>query len=99
MKKSLFTIRKKRHAKHPQIIIDANRIRFRSMTLTHSKGDRKHKNIPLKRNPNPNDKKKSFVSKSIIKDFKFNYSKAFENYSISNEDIDELIRFLESKKK
>ena len=99
MKKSLFTIRKKKHAKHPQIIIDANRIRFRSMTLTHSKGKRRTRNIPLKSNPNPSDKKQSYVSKSVIEDFKFNYSKAFKNYSLSNEDIDELIRFLESKKK
>ena len=99
MKKSLFTIRKKKHAKHPQIIIFANRIAFKSLTLTHSKGKRRTRNIPLKINPNSKDNRKSFVSKKIISDFKFNYSKAFSNYSLSNEDIDELIRFLESKKK
>ena len=69
------------------------------MTLTHSSGRRKSKNIELKKNPNPNDEKKSYVSKQIIEDFKFNYSKAFQNYQLSDEDIDELIRFLESKKK
>ena len=99
MKKSLFTIRKKKHAKHPQIIVYATKIRFKSMTLTHSPGRRKSRNIKLNHNPNPNDLTDSYVSKQIIEDFKFNYSKAFQNYKISNEDIDELISFLESKKK
>ena len=39
------------------------------------------------------------LKKRTIKDFKFNYSKAFKNYELSDEDIDELIKFLESKKK
>ena len=99
MSKSLYTIRRKKHAKHPQIIVEANKIRFKSVTLTHSKGKRKRRNIPLKQNPNPNDKRQAYYSKQIIKDFKFNYTKAFKNYSLSNDDIDELIRFLESKKK
>ena len=97
--KSSFTIRKKKHAKHPQIIVFVDRTSFKSMTLTHSSGRRKSKNILLNTNPNPNDDLKSYVSKQIIEDFKFNYSKAFQNYTLSNEDIDELIRFLESKKK
>ena len=97
--KSLYTIRKKKHAKHPQVIVDANRTKFKSVTLTHTKGHRKHWNIKLKNNPNPKDEKESYVSKQIIEDFKFNFSKAFMNYSLSNEDIDILIAFLESKKK
>ena len=98
MSKSLFTIRSKKHAKHPQVIIYADRIRFKSLTLTHSKGRKKSRNIPLKHNPSKNDISQSYVSKQIIKDFKFNYSKAFKNYQLSNEDIDEFIKFLQSKK-
>ena len=97
--KSLFTIRKKKHAKHPQVIVDANRTKFKSMTLTHTKGRKRHWNIKLSKNPNPNDKKDSSVSKKVLEDFKFNFSKAFNNYNISNEDIDMLIAYLESKKK
>ena len=99
MKKSLFTIRKKKHAKHPQIIIKVTRTRFSSVGLTHSSGDRKHRNKKLVRNHNPNDNNQAYYSRHILEDFKFNYSKAFQNYSLSNEDIDELIKFLESKKK
>ena len=97
--KSLFTIRKKKHAKHPQIIVYADRIKFKSMTLTHSKGKKKSLNIKLKQNPNPNDGTDSYVSKQVVEEFKFNFSKAFKNYNLSNEDIDALIAYLESKKK
>lgn len=97
--KSLFTIRKKKHAKHPQVIVDANRTKFKSMTLTHASGKRKHWNIKLKHNPNPNDKRDSYLSKQIVEEFKFNFSKAFNNYVISDEDIDNLIAFLKEKKK
>ena len=64
--KSLFTIRRKKHAKHPQIIVYADRIRFKSMTLTHSKGKKKTKNIKLHKNPNPDDKRDAYVSKQIV---------------------------------
>ena len=97
--KSLFTIRKKKHAKHPQIIVYADRIKFKSVTLTHTRGRKKHWNIKLSINPNPDDKRDAYFSKKILEDFKFNFSKAFKNYQISNEDIDLLIAYLESKKK
>ena len=97
--KSIFTIRRKRNERHPQIIIDANKISFKSMSLTHSKKSGNRNNIALIKNPNRNDKRKAYVSKRIIENFKFLYSKAFQNYVLSNEDIEELIKFLESKKK
>ncbi len=97
--KSLFTIRKKKHAKHPQIIVYADRTKFKSMTITHSQGKRKHWNIVLKVNPNPKDKRQAYVAKQIVEEFKFNFSKAFANYALSNEDIDLIIAYLESKKK
>lgn len=99
MKKSLFTIRKKKHTKHPQIVLKVTKTSFSSVGLTHSSGDRKHRNKKLFRNPNPEDNRQAYYSRHLIEDFKFNYTKAFKNYSLSNEDIDELIEFLESKKK
>ena len=99
MKKSLFTIRKRKHSKHPQVIVDADRTKFSSMTLTHKERSSKHSNLLLKSNPNPNDKRSAYLRKQVIRDFKFNFSKAFKNYRLSNEDIDELLRFLQNKKK
>ena len=98
-KKSLFTIRKKKRAKHPQVIVDANKTKFKSMEITHSKKSGKRKNIHLKKNPNPEDSSNSYVKKRVIEDFKFQYSKAFKNYNLSNADIDELKRYLDTKKK
>ena len=99
MSKSLYTIRKRKKSKHPQVIVEASRTKFKSMTLTHSKGKRRTKNIRLIKNPNSLDRRDSYVSKRVIEDFKFNFSKAFNNYQLSNEDIDRLIAYLESKKK
>ena len=67
--------------------------------FTVRRGKHKQRNKKLKQNPNPIDDKNAYVSRHLIDDFKFNYSKAFKNYVLSNEDIDELINFLESKKK
>ena len=44
-------------------------------------------------------KTQSYSRKEIIEDFKFRYSKAFKNYQLSNEDIEDLKRFLDEKKK
>ena len=99
MNKSFLSVRGKKHAKHPQIVVKTSRTRFGSVTLTHSKGKRKSKNIPLPDNPNEKDLEKSYFSKRIVEDFKFNFTKMYKNYTLSNEDIDVLIKFLEEKKK
>ena len=99
MFKSLFTIRKKKRDKHPHLIVGANRTSFKSMRITHSKKHSKRNNLKLHNNPNPDDKTQSYLRKEIIEDFKFRYSKAFKNYQLSNEDIEELKRFLDEKKK
>ena len=94
-----FSIRRKKKEKHPQVIVESNKTKFKSMSLTHSKKDGRSKNMPLKHNPNQNDNRQAYLKKRIIEDFKFRYTKAFQNYHLSNEDIEELIRFLLSKKK
>lgn len=50
--KSLFTIRKKKHVKHPQIVVDADKTKFSSVSLSHSETDSRHLNIKLDDNPN-----------------------------------------------
>ena len=99
MAKSLFTIRKKKREFHPQIIVGSNKTKFKSVKLTHSKGKRGSRNLPFPDNPNPSDKTQSYFGKRFIEDFKFNYSKAFKNYKLTDEDIEEIIKFLRSKQK
>ena len=99
MFKSRFTIRKRRKERHPPVIVGANRTSFKSMGITHSAKHGKRNNIKLKSNPNPSDKREAYLRKEIIKDFKFKFTKAFRNYKLSKEDIEELINYLEKKKK
>ena len=99
MFKSLFTIRKKKKEMHPQIIVGVDRTSFESVSLTHSNKQGNRNNLKLKKNPNPNDITDSYVKRRVIKEFKFRFSKAFKNYKLSNEDIDELMKFLEQKKR
>lgn len=69
------------------------------MNLTHSKDSNHRKNIPLTSNPNQKDNKPSYVRKQVVDDWKFNFSKAFKNYNLSDKDIEKLIQYLEKKKK
>lgn len=94
--KSLFTIRKKKHVKHPQIIVDANKTKFKSVSLTHSEDTHGHGTENLPNNPNSQDERKSYFVKRFIEDFKFNYSKEFKNYKLSDEDIEKIVEFLKS---
>lgn len=97
--KSIFTIRKRRKTRHPQIIVDADRTKFKSVTLTHDKNKHGHATELLPDNPNKMDKEKSYFVKRILHDFKFNYSKEFQNYKLSDEDIEVITEFLKSKQK
>lgn len=99
MKKSLFTIRKKKKEDHPQIIIDANKTKFSSLPLTHSKKQGFRKNIELETNPNPKDAAKAYVSKRMVTDFKFRFSKAFKNYKLSDNDARKILVYLKNRKK
>lgn len=95
----MFTIRKRKNAKHPYVIVGKSKTEFKAMSITHSSKDNHRNNLKLKVNPNPNDTENAFLRKQVITDFKFNFSKAFKNYKLSNEDIDEITKYLESKKK
>lgn len=102
-KKSLYSVRKRRKTRHPQIIVDANRTKFKSVTLTHKSGEIKkgrfHKNELLPDNPDTTDNATSYFARRIISDFKFNYSKEFKNYKLTDKDIKAITEFLKSKQK
>lgn len=99
MSKSLFSVRNRKNAKHPYVIVGANKTSFNAMSLTHKKRTKKHSNFPLKHNPNKNDNEPSYLKKQVISDFKFRFSKAFKDYEISKEDAENILRYLENKKK
>ena len=61
--KSQFTIRKRKHDRHPNAIVDANKTQFSSMVITHANKDHGRFNMPLSKNPNPKDTRKAYVKK------------------------------------
>ena len=99
MFKSLFSIRKKKKDRHPHIIVGGNRTSFDSVGITHSKRHGHRNNLKLKHNPDPQDPRQAYADKQIIRDFKFKFSKAFKNYKLSDEDIEDLKKFLDKKKR
>lgn len=99
MSKSILSIRRKKRAKHPQVIVETDKTKFGSMTLTHKKKSGHSNNLPLKKNPNPTDAQKAYLRKQIVKDFKYNFSKAFKNMKISDEDAEIILNYLDKKKK
>ena len=64
MSKSLFTIRKKKKERHPQIIVGATRTSFDSVSLTHSKKHGHSTNKRIVVNPNPKDNRDAFFQKN-----------------------------------
>ena len=95
--KSMYSIRNKKKAKHPFIIVGVNKIKFKAMGITYSKRSGQN-NLRLINNPNKDDKEPSYLKRQVIEDFKFNFSKAFNNYKLSNEDIDLIIDYLNKKR-
>ena len=93
--KSYLTFRKRRNEVHPQLIVGADKYRFNSMQLTHSSTNSRRNNFVLYDNPNPNDSSPAFLRKDIKKDYKFNYSRKFNNYNLSPRDykrVDDYIK-------
>ena len=100
MSKSLFTYRSRKHDKRPNIIVGANRTKFRSMGLTSKRKSGNHNNFPLLVNPEENSKyDEAYLKKRIIEDFKFNYSKPFKNFKSSDSDNKRIAEYLKNKKK
>lgn len=92
-------MRKRKKAKHPYVIVGADKTSFSAMSITHKRRDNHRNNFPLNSNPNPKDKRKAYLKKQLILDFKFKFSKAFNNYKITNEDAERILKYLESKNK
>lgn len=98
--KSLFTVRGKKHERHPQVIVGASRTQFESLSITHSKKHGRVNNIPLDGNPQDGKKDPSYVEKKkAIKDFKFNYTKLYRNFRLTDDDIDKIVDFIQKKRK
>ena len=61
--KSLFTVRGKKHERHPQIIVQSDKTGFGSVSLTHSRKKGGKNTVLLPDNPDANDSRQSYFAK------------------------------------
>lgn len=91
---------------HPQYIIGETKDEYASLGVTHSTtSGKRHRTHLLKKNPNPNDSKPSYMKKNIEISNKKNYmkSKKYSHYRLSEEDEkyvdDRISNYLNKKNK
>lgn len=88
---------------HPNLILGEDKDHYYSLGVTHSGRDGRHKNHPLKYNPNRNDKRKSYIKDRIERGKKKSYSEhIYYNYHLHKDDVkyvDSLINKYKDKTK
>lgn len=81
--------------KHPGYIVRQSLLDYDSLKITHSKYRSKNKlNETLNVNPNPKDKKQSYVEKRVRRIPKYKFGEVLQGWSISEEDkkkIDQIL--------
>ncbi len=90
-----------KNIEHNVIIVGEDNVKYDFLTLTtKAKRDSRHKNIQLRKNPKPGDNRNSYYENKLRKDYKKNFHFEPSNtWRLSKEDFEELIKFLETRKK
>lgn len=84
---------------HPALVVGEKNKKFANLGLTHSPNRGHHKNIKLTKNPNPTDKKESFIRDDLKYDDKKYLRKVLKNYTeLSEEDIDKICKIIKKKR-
>ena len=82
---------------HPSLQIGSNEIEWENMEMT-SSPTKKNRYIKLKENPGPDKSKQSFIRKYVRRDPIKTRGQLLEKYKLSEEDLEEIEKFLESNK-
>jgi len=89
----------KNKGKHPSLVVGENKNTYANLGLTHSQKRGHHKNIELEKNPNPKDKKKSFVRNDLQYDDKKYLKTVFKDYKkLSDKDIEKISKIINKKR-
>ena len=77
--------------KHPSLVVGENEDTYANLGLTHSAKRGHHKNIELSKNPNPKDKKKSYVRDDLQYDEKKHLKNVLKDYKkLTDKDIEKI---------
>lgn len=99
-KKGFFHFRFNRRRKHNSLIVKENDKDYEFFTLTHSKQrDDRHKNIKLFKNPNPKDKRNSYIENKLSKDKKGVFGRINNNLKLSSKDKQKVKKLYQKKLK
>lgn len=88
--------RKHKPSGHPAYVYKQEGEDFKFLGLTHSKKDKKTqtKNVPLIKNPNPDDPGQSYIKTYSQKDNKKRFRPRDKNWKMSDKDKDRINKFL-----
>lgn len=85
---------------HPAIILDEYGNEYLFARITHNpKKDKTHKNTPLKVNPNPKDKRVSFLQKPTKLDNKKKFKDSLSDWHLDSIDEETVREFIKGYKK
>lgn len=73
--------------KHPNYIFLETGNKYRSFGITHKDKTFNKSNMPLIQNPNPSDKKNSYLRHGVVSSKKSNYGKKLDNFSFNDVDF------------
>ncbi len=98
--KKQFHFRHQNNTRHYALIVGEDKITYDYFRVTHSdKRDKTHKNYKFKKNPNPKDKKNSYLEKRLENDNRKNFNSHQADYLyLSYEDYIEVLKILNNKK-
>lgn len=87
-------------SRHPKLIVDEDEKKYGFMGLTKDSHSGHHANIPLKKNPQKNNKKQAYLRKELRYDDKTNFEKdILSDYTLSEEDKQTVLKYFEKYKK
>lgn len=87
-------------SRHPKLIVDENESKYGFMGLTKDSHSGHHANIPLKKNPQKNNKNQAYLRKELRYDDKTNFEKdILSDYTLSAEDKKTVLKYFEKYKK
>ena len=106
-KKQLFVFRRykkkeggSKKSRHPKLIVEESNTEYGFMGLTKDSHSGHHANIPLKKNPQKNNKKQAYLRKELRYDDKTNFEKdILSDYTLSEEDKQTVLKYFEKYKK
>ena len=78
--------RKNKRIDHPAYLLGRNGDKYDYIGITHSDKTNGKNNIPLKKNPNPNDKRKSYVRPTVESDDPKNFGRSYKDWAFGSED-------------